>query len=384
MANGLAALFGAGGTLVLITLVLPHAANTNDLGVAVPPILAYVVAVVLLVRGARVSLVAFQALLAVGAILITACVVFGGDSAGAYPLMYVWVALYAAYFFPRAVVVGQVAFCAALYAASFVIANDVPVPQAHWVMVVGTAAVAGVLVAALVSRMRAQAADLGVVAELASGLGDLSDHATEVCERLCASTGGELVALMDSGPDGEGLRILAHVGEREALDGVRELETALAECSDEVRPVRLCAHSRSRLHGPVIGLAHPVLRDGAPAALLLVTWRRPCRRPSDRVEGAVAVFAGQAGVTMERVARLSRERERRALEINDNILQGLAVAKYALAAGAEAQAVEAIDETLAGARRLITEQLDEVVRSGHDIRPGDLVRRTTGDLRGSQ
>jgi hypothetical protein len=68
-------------------------------------------------------------------------------------------------------------------------------------------------------------------------------------------------------------------------------------------------------------------------------------------------------------------RERQALEINDNIVQGLTVAKYAMSIGAEDHSRQAIDDTLMRARQIITDLLGEP-GSETDLGPGDL-RRTT-------
>ena len=73
-----------------------------------------------------------------------------------------------------------------------------------------------------------------------------------------------------------------------------------------------------------------------------------------------------------------RLRERQALDIHDNIVQGLAEAQLAFDVGRPEQAREAVDRTLAAARRLITELLGEP-GSGTELGPGDLRRSTAGD-----
>jgi signal transduction histidine kinase len=65
-------------------------------------------------------------------------------------------------------------------------------------------------------------------------------------------------------------------------------------------------------------------------------------------------------------------RQRQALEINDNVVQGLAIAKYALDAGDEAKAYEAVARTLTSARGIISDLLGGE-DPGH-LGPGDLVR----------
>jgi hypothetical protein len=67
-------------------------------------------------------------------------------------------------------------------------------------------------------------------------------------------------------------------------------------------------------------------------------------------------------------------RQRQALEINDNIVQGLTVAKYELDRGKDDRSREAIETTLRKARALITELLGER-ETEVELGPGDLRRR---------
>ena len=62
-----------------------------------------------------------------------------------------------------------------------------------------------------------------------------------------------------------------------------------------------------------------------------------------------------------------RARERQALEINDNIVQGLARVKWALEARQEEEALTAADETLAEAQRMVTDLLMAQDREGGDL-----------------
>lgn len=66
-------------------------------------------------------------------------------------------------------------------------------------------------------------------------------------------------------------------------------------------------------------------------------------------------------------------RERQAAEINDSIVQGLAIAKYALDEGRDEQSRKAIESTLTQAKALISDLLEGT--KSDEIRPGDL-RRT--------
>jgi hypothetical protein len=63
-----------------------------------------------------------------------------------------------------------------------------------------------------------------------------------------------------------------------------------------------------------------------------------------------------------------RERERQAVEINDNIVQGLTVAKYALEVGRDDQSRKAVEDTLRKSQELISQLLgddDDGVKPGH-------------------
>jgi hypothetical protein len=75
-------------------------------------------------------------------------------------------------------------------------------------------------------------------------------------------------------------------------------------------------------------------------------------------------------------------RERQALEINDNIVQGLSVAKYALDQGQDEKSQKAVEETLKKARLIITELLDEE-DSEVALGPGELKRHRPATVAGS-
>ena len=77
------------------------------------------------------------------------------------------------------------------------------------------------------------------------------------------------------------------------------------------------------------------------------------------VAAAVLIFAIAHAVIIHRVLRVRgpRARRRQALEINDNIVQGLTRVKWALEGHRLKEAQAAADETLAEAQRMVTELL---------------------------
>jgi hypothetical protein len=77
------------------------------------------------------------------------------------------------------------------------------------------------------------------------------------------------------------------------------------------------------------------------------------------------------------------QRQRQALQINDDVVQGLATARYALDAGDERRAREAIDVTLASARSIMTELLGPV-GGERPIEPGRLRRGRPATVTGGR
>jgi signal transduction histidine kinase len=88
----------------------------------------------------------------------------------------------------------------------------------------------------------------------------------------------------------------------------------------------------------------------------------------------IAHFLSRELARSEELIRRYQEtelRQRQALEINDSVVQGLVVAKYALESGEHAKGQEAVERTLGSARKLVTELLES---SGEEVAPGDFVR----------
>lgn len=98
--------------------------------------------------------------------------------------------------------------------------------------------------------------------------------------------------------------------------------------------------------------------DGLTAAAGVFYWMMRRRFPT--LVGGAAVYEDL------------RIRQSQALEIHDNVVQGLARAKLALDLDRTAEGDQALQETLDASRRIITELLGD-----RPIAPGDL-RRSTG------
>jgi hypothetical protein len=381
MSRGLALLFGAGATLVAITLVLPHGHNEAQLGLLIPVGAAYAVVALLLTTPKRWSPDVLHAILAAGTLLVGLCVIYGGHAGAAYAFMYVWVALYASAFFTVRRTAAHLAWAAASYAGVLAISGDVHPPPAQWLMAVGTSAVAATLILQLSRQLRGRANDLAAVTLLANALGASSEVSGEtmaaaVCDAVLTSTEAASVVLLEEVSDGSGLHVLGMGGDPDAalaFDGADGIEM-LDQSYRTGEPRRLMVDAAGHA-GTIAGLVYPVHREGRVAGLLALVWARPRRRLGEAIERSTALYAAEAGVALERVARQSREQERRALELNDEIVQGLVVAKYALRNGRVEMGEQAIDETLERARALVDGQL-ETLHGREAPEPGSLRRRT--------
>lgn len=73
------------------------------------------------------------------------------------------------------------------------------------------------------------------------------------------------------------------------------------------------------------------------------------------------------GVATVVAAAGAGDAHRHALDIHDHIVQGLAVASYALDLGEQAMARAALERTLIAARILVSELLDGATATGADL-----------------
>ncbi|HLG01771.1 MAG TPA: PAS domain S-box protein [Acidimicrobiia bacterium] len=103
------------------------------------------------------------------------------------------------------------------------------------------------------------------------------------------------------------------------------------------------------------------------------------------VDGERQVVAAVRDVTERRRAEETartldamRSRQRQAVELNDNIVQGLTVAKWAFERERLEEAQRAIERTYRAAQALIQDMLREA--SAVDIAPGDLVRQSPAEF----
>src|SRR5207245_402785 len=159
MAQSLAALFASGATLALASLYLPHWTGVNRLGVAVTGLLGYPVAGILIVAGSRLPTWVFHGLVAGGTVIVSIGGYFagGGAATATTAILYVWVSLYAFYFFPWAAAIAHLAIVGVSYAVVLAVLHEHAGP-AQWILAYGTTVVAGLVIGSVSRQIRVLAA----------------------------------------------------------------------------------------------------------------------------------------------------------------------------------------------------------------------------------
>jgi diguanylate cyclase (GGDEF)-like protein len=311
----------AGATIGALSLVLPHSAKANDAALWSNVALAYVGGMLLFAVGPRLPGWAFQVALAIGAGLITRAILVSGETTSFYSVWYLWIGLYAFYFFSRVQAALHVAFVAVLYEITLV--KHTPESSvARWLTTIATLVIAGVFIDTLVRRARNQARLAAEGAQLVATVADVAHELARVPDAegarhaLCAAAArlarADSVALWEPAPTGSSLELTASAGPRpsqkslpfvSAPGGAVRAFTAgerVAAVPDNGLPEFL-GDSRP----PRSTLWQPVLRDGMPIAVLAFYWHSP--EPRDATTGALAgLLAAEAAVTLERMDLLSR------------------------------------------------------------------------------
>jgi diguanylate cyclase (GGDEF)-like protein len=321
-ARAMGLLYLAGATIGAVSLVLPHSARADDGALWSNVGLAYIGAFVILALGARIPSWGFEVGLGVGSLLITRAVLASHDPVSFYTVWYIWIALYAFYFFSRASAAAHVGFAMALYGATL-IDRTAPSGFARWLTTVTTVIVAGIFIDTLVRRARRQAevaevsaSNLATVAEVAHDLARISDssHArTAVCMAAARLTAAETVAIWEPSGSGSTLELSGFYGPRPPqtslpfvaapAGAVRafangdvvagSLDEGVPEFAGDARPPRGC-------------LWQPVLRDSVPIAVLALYWHN-ARALDDRSLLTTAdLLAAEVAATLERAELMVR------------------------------------------------------------------------------
>ncbi|HZQ84707.1 MAG TPA: GGDEF domain-containing protein [Acidimicrobiales bacterium] len=161
MARALALLFFTGGAFAAVALVLPHPSGSYETGIGIVSLAAFAGAgILLVVPSSELPIAVFHAFLAAGTALISLAIYWWrpGEIASSVAMIYVWVLLYAFYYFDLPAAAVHTVLVAASFGAVLAVQPGHEAAGTHWIVTVGTAGVAGVLIGRLSRRVGASAA----------------------------------------------------------------------------------------------------------------------------------------------------------------------------------------------------------------------------------
>jgi diguanylate cyclase (GGDEF)-like protein/putative nucleotidyltransferase with HDIG domain len=153
VAKVLAVLFAAGASLSALTVVLPHPARTNVLGLLVIVANAYLVAAALYSQAAKLPGWTLPPTLAWGSTLITGVAYFSGESPSPLVFFYLWVFLYASYFFTSRQAVVQIVYVGVAYGALLAARPPIGGIPAWWLVGMGTLLVGAMVIVTMRARV---------------------------------------------------------------------------------------------------------------------------------------------------------------------------------------------------------------------------------------
>ncbi|MBV8690498.1 MAG: GGDEF domain-containing protein [Actinobacteria bacterium] len=138
-------------------MATPHGSDVATGSAVVLALLGYPFAAGLYLLADRTPMWAMHAVMGLGTVMVT----FGihtasGRMAGSASVLYLWVVIFSAYWFPWRTVAGHLAVIAGSYAIVLVLDHE-PAGVALWLGMTGTAVFTAVVVASLSGRLRAQA-----------------------------------------------------------------------------------------------------------------------------------------------------------------------------------------------------------------------------------
>jgi signal transduction histidine kinase len=145
-------LYLAGGTLGFASLALPGGTTDEETAIVEAASIAYALAALYLVGFDRLPAWVYQVTTVCATAVITWATYVGGQTASAYPLFYLWVVLYALYFFPWREAAAHSAFVALAYGV-VVYGADRTFSSAYALMTAGTIFVVGVMALLIKARL---------------------------------------------------------------------------------------------------------------------------------------------------------------------------------------------------------------------------------------
>jgi diguanylate cyclase (GGDEF)-like protein len=323
-ARALGWLFVAGATIGVVSVLLPHPAASNDGGLWTNIALAAAGGLILLWLGPHCRSWMIHAALVAGALLITRAILLGHEPVSFYTVWYIWIGLYAFYFFRRGLAIAHLAFVGVLYAYTLH-HSHADSAVARWLTTMATVGVASVFIDTLARRARGQTsaaetsanmmAAVAAIAHRLAGLEDSEEARATLCEAVATSTGAAGVALWERSEDAAAVLVTADWG---WAPDRREIPLSVATAGvvralTTVRPVTAVAADGAEPAAEFdssdrpAGLRwQPIVYDGRSIAVLALCWHDPAPASSPVTITLAGLLAAEAATTLERVGLVVR------------------------------------------------------------------------------
>jgi diguanylate cyclase (GGDEF)-like protein len=323
MATVLGGLFLTGATIGALSLILPHPSEYDTSALWSNVAFSYVFGIAVLLFRKRLPVWAMQLSVLAGTIVITRAVYYGHDPSGYYTFWYLWISVYAFFFFGQRWGAAHVGAVGAAYAWVLTeVSGPTPVPR--WVVTVVSILVAGWLVDALAARLRREtaaaarrASNLEAVSGVARELATQSDSRAvgrAICSAAVETAGASVAVLWRPTVAGDALQADAAAGA--AVEGLHL--PFLTPSSGSIKVFtsaedRFELLDKSSAHelGPAFdagsALWEPVLKEeGAAVGVLAVYWRDQLEQVSSETQRAVRLLALEAAIAIDRGELLGR------------------------------------------------------------------------------
>jgi diguanylate cyclase (GGDEF)-like protein len=318
MATVLGGLFVAGATIGALSLVLPHPSSFDEPALWSNVAVAAVAGGVLLALRNRLPVWSLPYIVLAGTAVVTRAVYYGHDPSGYYTIWYLWIGVYAFFFFGRRWGLIQMAVVGAAYAW---VLNELSssTPVVRWVVTIGSILVAGVLVDALAGRLRREtdaserrAANLEAVGEVARQIATQSDPRAvgwAICSATVRTARASAAVLWRPNHIGDALHATAAAGtdvEGTTLPFITPGSGAIqafTSATDRFSSMQRAQSAQELLPRFEAGAAlwQPILRDkSTPVGVLAVYWQDSVDQIGGETRSAVRLLATEAAIAIER------------------------------------------------------------------------------------
>jgi diguanylate cyclase (GGDEF)-like protein len=161
-------LFGGGGAVTALGLLLPHQPEVDVVGLALVAGASATIGLLLALAGERLPVSVYHLLPAAGTAAVSLALLFNGERnggpAGGDEMYYLWVVLYSAYFLGRAATAAYVALIALAYAVTLAAIDPGPIGTSRWLSTVGLVVGTALVVHLLSERIGRLVAELQIAA----------------------------------------------------------------------------------------------------------------------------------------------------------------------------------------------------------------------------